>query len=211
MNNAAVKTGILVFYIVLLSRIMGFDIRLMLSLPFFIMVISGALLLALLSCQKGSGAREFLHKLKFMFLVSGGLTAFFANIAFLSASSIDAAGLYSGAVHIFLPLFYGFLFYFVLDLFRFRKTTAAAGMPPEHEATQQDRLEDYDLTRREIAVSREILEHLSNGEIAAKLFISENTVKKHINHIFQKVGVRNRAEFILKFNRRSSDRRSSGA
>jgi lipid-A-disaccharide synthase len=48
-------------------------------------------------------------------------------------------------------------------------------------------------------VAEEILAGRTNGEIAAALFISENTVKKHINHIFQKVGVRNRTELVYRF------------
>ena len=36
----------------------------------------------------------------------------------------------------------------------------------------------------------------SNAEIAAVLFVSEATVKTHINHIFAKTGVRDRAQLV---------------
>ena len=36
----------------------------------------------------------------------------------------------------------------------------------------------------------------SNAEIAAELFISEVTVKSHINHLFAKIRARSRAEAV---------------
>ena len=38
----------------------------------------------------------------------------------------------------------------------------------------------------------------SNTEIAAQLFVSDATVKTHINHIFSKLGARDRAQVIIK-------------
>lgn len=52
------------------------------------------------------------------------------------------------------------------------------------------------LTRREVDVVRHIADGHSNAEIAAALFVSEATVKTHINHIFAKTGVRDRAQLV---------------
>jgi DNA-binding NarL/FixJ family response regulator len=52
------------------------------------------------------------------------------------------------------------------------------------------------LTDREVDVLRLIAAGKSNGEIAAELFVSEATVKTHINHIFAKTGSRDRAQAI---------------
>jgi DNA-binding NarL/FixJ family response regulator len=50
------------------------------------------------------------------------------------------------------------------------------------------------LTAREAEVLGWIAAGLSNGEIAAELFIGETTVKTHINNAFAKIGARNRIE-----------------
>jgi len=53
-----------------------------------------------------------------------------------------------------------------------------------------------DLTPREADVLRAIAAGQSNAEIATELFISEVTVKSHINHLFAKIHARSRAEAV---------------
>ena len=52
------------------------------------------------------------------------------------------------------------------------------------------------LTEREVDVLRLIAAGLSNQEIASRLFISEATVKTHINNIFSKADLRDRAQAV---------------
>jgi len=66
------------------------------------------------------------------------------------------------------------------------------------ERTSRRRREDLPdgLTRREGEVLALIAEGKSNAEIARELFISEATVKTHINNLFAKAGLRDRAQAV---------------
>ena len=54
-----------------------------------------------------------------------------------------------------------------------------------------------ELTARELEVLTLIARGLTNDEIAAELVLSPGTVKTHVNHIFFKLELRNRAEAVI--------------
>ncbi|PAD30629.1 DNA-binding response regulator [Paenibacillus sp. 7523-1] len=58
-------------------------------------------------------------------------------------------------------------------------------------------LDAYGLTRMELAVAEAISEGLSNKEIAAKLFLSEGTVKNYVTEILGKLSLRDRTQIAI--------------
>lgn len=77
-----------------------------------------------------------------------------------------------------------------------RKVVAAFSQKTEIVKSENDL---HGLSNRE----KQILEHLSKGmmykEIAAELFISPETVRKHVYHIYEKLHVTNRVEAVNKY------------
>jgi len=70
-----------------------------------------------------------------------------------------------------------------------------AGLTPP--AQPQSQAEKLGLTERERDVLRLIVVGRNNSEIASELYVSEATVKTHINHIFAKLGARDRAHAVV--------------
>jgi two-component system NarL family response regulator len=72
-------------------------------------------------------------------------------------------------------------------------------MPPALQAQLTAQLRDPQreaLTQREREIVRHVALGLRNAEVGRRLFISEETVKTHLNNVFRKLSIRDRSELI---------------
>lgn len=59
-------------------------------------------------------------------------------------------------------------------------------------------LHNQGLSRRQIEVTNEICKGITNKEIANNLFVTDKTIKFHITNVFKTLGVKSRAELIVR-------------
>ncbi len=75
-------------------------------------------------------------------------------------------------------------------------------LAPVAAAKLAERVTRVQLTPRELATLRSMADGKSNKEIATSLGITERTVKTHLGHLFEKLGVTSRTEAVKVASRR---------
>jgi DNA-binding CsgD family transcriptional regulator len=79
--------------------------------------------------------------------------------------------------------------------------TPTNGVNGNGDVANEEELAKSGLSKRELEVLQLIAEGLSNQEIAARLFVSLNTIKTHSSRIFEKLDVKRRTQAIEKAKR----------
>jgi DNA-binding NarL/FixJ family response regulator len=69
-------------------------------------------------------------------------------------------------------------------------------IPQEIAANLAEHISDEALSKREVEVLRKIADGNRNSDIAALLFVSEETIKGHVKHIMEKLGASDRTEAV---------------
>jgi DNA-binding CsgD family transcriptional regulator len=65
---------------------------------------------------------------------------------------------------------------------------------PDFDSSLEHFIDHYDISKRETEIVHLIASGKSNQEISDSLFISLQTVKDHVHHIYLKTGVKNRVQ-----------------
>ena len=77
--------------------------------------------------------------------------------------------------------------------------TVASGevfLPKRIRAIYDDRKKRPSLSEREIEIVRLVAKGFSNDELAERLHLSPDTIKAHLRHIYEKLGVESRVEAV---------------
>ena len=77
--------------------------------------------------------------------------------------------------------------------------TVASGevfLPKRIKAIYDDRKKRPSLSEREIEIVRLVAKGFSNDELAERLHLSPDTVKAHLRHVYEKLGVESRVEAV---------------
>jgi DNA-binding NarL/FixJ family response regulator len=79
-----------------------------------------------------------------------------------------------------------------------REEIAASGTPLHPRSAPRSADE---LSARELQVARTVARGLTNREAAARLFLSEKTIERHLGSVYRKLGLRSRAQLARRFAR----------
>ena len=73
-----------------------------------------------------------------------------------------------------------------------------AGRKPAPFEPNQKAIDYLGISERELEVLQLVEKGLSNQNIADRIYVSTNTVKTHLKHIYEKLGVANRTQAVKK-------------
>ena len=172
----------------------GIAIGQLLDVPTIIFILIGTALLSLISYKKGIPTNILYTKIKRNCLITGFIGLIIGVLsALITTSPIEMLPQSIAVSLLMIP--YSALVYWGIEVYsKYRNS----GMTQETTTSTcyEDFFGRFDISDRERSIISSLMEGMSNKEIANKLYISENTVKKHVSNIFKKANVKNRHELI---------------
>ena len=206
MRERIYRIAVVLCYIAVLAYLNGFSLEAMLDVRGIAAVLLGMLLFSLPQIREYWSVRRdavyFWNRIAYNGLMSGYLTAILFLLAHLSTPvegmsgrSVDISRLLGADLR---PVLYGLCIYTALHVREPERTEEQASSDIQEKGPTNDELYLYyqksGLTNRETELAILAYRGYSNREIAEECYISEATVKKHMTHIFEKLGIERREE-----------------
>lgn len=207
--------GAAVLYLILMCGMLGRDAVLLLDAGLMAMLLAGSAILCLPHLESGGGVSRMREVFARNALMAGYIETFMLLFVSLQGREGLREGFLPHLILNFRPLFYGFVCYLVFgggsDKVETDEETVRQEInaPKESTAGRAPAPDDFKegigprrecdlsaLSNRERQVAELIKRGLSNREIGEELFISEATVKKHVSHIFEKLGIESRRDLM---------------
>lgn len=201
------KMGLMIYFVILMILFQWQIGNLFRPIP-ILSVFLGIMILTLTQWKKGMTLKSLSPFAMKNGLVAGVLSTLLSLLANSTKGSTQM-------VEAMLPAIYGGLWYTVLrflvpaEIPSELSSGGVRGIADERErelpsnwntpAFVQPILVSQGLTTRECHVALKIIQGSSNKEIADQLFISEGTVKKHIQNIYKRCEVTDRQAFLVWF------------
>lgn len=191
MSRVWIKWLVLLLFLILVVYTMNFQLVLLLQPKIILVLLIGILCLAF-AHKKTSPKTSWRTSIRFNGLFVGFLMSLVYLLAYATSPTIAFE-------HTLIPLIYGGLIHHLLGYNPSKETTTSETAIPPSDPFEvgivSKILMEKGFSPREIHVALKIMYHLPNKEIASDLFISEATVKKHIQNMFKKCDAQDRAHF----------------
>lgn len=207
MRERIYRIAAVLCYLVVLVYLNGFSLGAMLDVRGIGAVLFGTLLFSLPVLYEYRGAQknsvDVWNRIAYNGLMSGYLSAVLFLLAHLSAPAEETVRGSGNIMHLIgadlRPALYGLCIYTV---FHHVRGSQSKGEEPVSDGqtggpTNEELYLFYQragLTNRETELAILAYRGYSNREIAEECYISEATVKKHMTHIFEKLGIDGREE-----------------
>ncbi len=193
-------------FIIFAVIIMGFDQNRLIDSRSFAAVVSGTSILTLSQLYKKIKVRQIIVFARWNAFFSGLLITLLTFLTRITDPEILSRG--DSSMVAFVPVIYGSVLFLIFDWLSDQSKYASHNSKDANvktETTQAPALSMQQATEvlavhgfspREVHVALKIIENCTNKSIATQLYISEATVKKHIQNMFRKCGAEDRAAFI---------------
>lgn len=207
MKTILTRLCVILFYIYLLLYAFHFRFLLLWDAKSLFLVCAGTLLLSSAGWRRTMKRRQFIASCAACSMQAACMTTFVELFVRLSTPPPSLEQVVPTLAMCCRPLLYGYLIHLILQpdtraaqtpvqnvLEESAGTNSSPDIPPLSGEMLEQALRQAGLTPREAEITLLVREGLTNKEIAARLFISDTTVKKHISNIFEKFQLTNREQ-----------------